>query len=155
MFRWKPPGRPLPLPDLRLRPTTIGRGRHGATNLQPWCNIKATGLVLASARRAVDIQHPASGPVVAAIANLNQHLATHCSRSVLSVLVVVVRRVSPRSFHLPPVSLFWLAVSPLPTATSFTGPRRLFPTKIQSRRPLENKTLVTEQFAAVNLSLAN
>jgi hypothetical protein len=67
----------------------------------------------------------------------------------------VVRRVSPRSFHLPPVSLFWLAVSPLPTATSFTGPRRLFPTKIQSRRPLENKTLVTEQFAAVNLSLAN
>ena len=30
--------------------------------------------MLASARRAVDIQHPASGPVVAAIANLSRHL---------------------------------------------------------------------------------
>lgn len=30
--------------------------------------------MLASARRAVDIQHPTSGPVVAAIANLSRHL---------------------------------------------------------------------------------
>lgn len=46
--------------------TAIGCGRHGATNLQRWCNIKPTaagvgfGAPTRSAPGRVDIQHPVS-----------------------------------------------------------------------------------------------